>query len=211
MTQFILKLKHWQLFVLMIALPSIGAMTIMGSMVSSLLTLDPATPEQFSQIMKSIFIYNLPFSIMATSIQYTWLWAVVKGLQHKIPGDIDLHIKRFNIVFVSTIILLLLLYTLMYIMFSTLFASFPEQSVNPEYFVVFFITFPVNMAMFGCSLYLMYFAAQTLKTVELQHKSGFDKCALEFVLFFFNIVGIWILQPRINKLMEDPQPLSEIQ
>lgn len=42
-------------------------------------------------------------------------------------------------------------------------------------------------------------AAKTIKTVELQKKVTFSDFAGEFFLLWFSPIGIWILQPKINK------------
>jgi hypothetical protein len=44
--------------------------------------------------------------------------------------------------------------------------------------------------------------AQTLRSVELGRLANFSDYAIEFFLIWFSPVGFWILQPRLNKLME---------
>jgi hypothetical protein len=48
----------------------------------------------------------------------------------------------------------------------------------------------------------MAFAAKTLKTIELERKAKFPEYAGEFMLIWFSVIGYWILQPRINKLIK---------
>jgi hypothetical protein len=48
----------------------------------------------------------------------------------------------------------------------------------------------------------MYFAAKTLKTVELKREATFSDFVGEFFLIWFNFIGIWILQPKINKIIQ---------
>jgi len=52
--------------------------------------------------------------------------------------------------------------------------------------------------------YCLYFNAKALKTAELQKPLTFSDFAGEFFLLWFFPIGIWILQPRINKLF-DPE------
>jgi hypothetical protein len=54
-------------------------------------------------------------------------------------------------------------------------------------------------------VYVCYFTARTYKTVELQRKVIFAEFSKEFALIFFLPIGIWILQPMINKLAENKQ------
>ena len=55
--------------------------------------------------------------------------------------------------------------------------------------------------MFGI-FHTMYFAAKTIKCVELKRNVTFSDIAGEFFLIWFFPIGVWILQPRINKLID---------
>jgi hypothetical protein len=50
--------------------------------------------------------------------------------------------------------------------------------------------------------YSLYFIAKELKSVELQKPVTFSDFAGEFFLLWFFPIGIWIIQPRINKIFE---------
>jgi hypothetical protein len=51
-----------------------------------------------------------------------------------------------------------------------------------------------------CIFYCFYFTAKVLKTVELQKPVTFNDYAGEFFLIWFFPIGIWFIQPRINRL-----------
>jgi len=53
-----------------------------------------------------------------------------------------------------------------------------------------------------CIFYSLYFIAKELKSVELQKPVTFSDFAGEFFLLWFFPIGIWIIQPRINKIFE---------
>jgi hypothetical protein len=48
--------------------------------------------------------------------------------------------------------------------------------------------------------YILYFVAKTMKSVEMQKTVTFNDYAGEFFLIWFFPIGIWFLQPRINKI-----------
>jgi hypothetical protein len=50
--------------------------------------------------------------------------------------------------------------------------------------------------------YCLYFNAKVLKAVELQKPVTFSEFAGEFFLIWFFPIGIWIIQPRLNKLFD---------
>jgi hypothetical protein len=49
----------------------------------------------------------------------------------------------------------------------------------------------------------MSYVAKTIKTAELKRKVGLSEFSGEFFLLWFYFIGIWIIQPKINKLVEE--------
>ena len=47
------------------------------------------------------------------------------------------------------------------------------------------------------------FAAKTMKSVELGRTAKFGDYVGEFFLIWFSIIGYWVLQPRLNRLIEE--------
>ena len=60
-----------------------------------------------------------------------------------------------------------------------------------------FISVIVLIAIFYC----FYYVSKTLRCLELNRNVIFEQHQKEFFLFFIFVVGIWILQPRIKKLL----------
>jgi len=59
----------------------------------------------------------------------------------------------------------------------------------------------------------MYIIARTIKTAELQRATRFDDFKGKFFLIMFFPIGIWFIQPRINKIITQDinnlnQPIS---
>ena len=74
-----------------------------------------------------------------------------------------------------------------------------ETDANPIWLL---IIFPIHLFSMFCIFYLMYKAAKTIKIVEVQKSVKFVDFAGEFFLLWFFPIGIWFLQPKINKLAE---------
>lgn len=49
----------------------------------------------------------------------------------------------------------------------------------------------------------MYFVAKTITSVEMKKESHFSDYIGDFFLIWFFPVGIWFVQPRINKIILD--------
>lgn len=55
--------------------------------------------------------------------------------------------------------------------------------------------------------YVFYFMAKALKSVETQSEVSFTDCIGDFMLLIFLPIGIWFIQPRINKIFAaEPEP-----
>jgi len=76
------------------------------------------------------------------------------------------------------------------------------KGVQPNPLIFIFI-FPVHFFCMFCIFYCLYFNAKALKAAEWQRPVTFSDFAGEFFMIWFFPVGIWILQPRINKLFEN--------
>ena len=61
---------------------------------------------------------------------------------------------------------------------------------------------PLHLFSMFCIFYSLYFVAKTFKTVELQREVNFSDFAGEFFMIWFYPIGIWIVQPKINKMIE---------
>ena len=69
---------------------------------------------------------------------------------------------------------------------------------------MFFVIFPLHMFAMFAIFYCLYFVAKTYKTVELQRTVTFSDYAGEFFLFWFFPIGIWVIQPKINAMVNNP-------
>lgn len=80
--------------------------------------------------------------------------------------------------------------------------SNPDPMVMFSYMKFFPIMMIIFMGVFFCVIYSLYFVAKTFKTVELQREVKFSDFAGEFFMIWFYPIGIWIIQPKINKMIE---------
>ncbi|MBX0333354.1 hypothetical protein K3G39_08885 [Pontibacter sp. HSC-14F20] len=64
-----------------------------------------------------------------------------------------------------------------------------------------FKAIPVLYGIFAL-LHLFAFPAKVLKSLELNRKAHFSDYAGDFFLFLFWPIGVWVIQPRANKIKE---------
>lgn len=183
-----LKAKHWQIFMLTLGLPIILQIIITTMMFAN---------EDPSLMMKIMPIISIVFMVGF----FGWFWSVAIGLQSRIPANINLNVRRFKIFLFIPIIYIILLFSFMGPSFEGAFENGTEPS-NAVIGSILGIIIPIHLFSMFCIFYCLYFVAKTFKTAELQREVTFPDFAGEFFLLWFYPIGIWIIQPKINKIME---------
>jgi hypothetical protein len=173
---FLLKIKHWQLFTL-----TWGA----GFLLNIL-----------SIASVKLFMYSIPVVILLfITGTFGWIWSISTNLNKQLPQEGNLKLGLFKVLFSIPIV---------YIMFIVI-AVFPTIYHKPNFtetgiavaigLMIFF-----HLASMFCIFYGIRFAAKTMKSVELQREAYFSEYLGEFFLIWFSIIGIWIIQPKLNAL-----------
>ena len=175
----LLKLKHWQLFLITWGIP-VGINAFSFSNPERLVKLFP--------LMMMVFIVGI----------FGWIWAISTELHKKLPTDVHMNIKGFKIIFSVPILYLLALTCWMAYQF---YFRFPEGSSNIGSIIIIIIAV-VHFVSMVCTLFGLRFAAQTLRSVELGRLARFSDYAIEFFLIWFSPIGFWVLQPRVNRLVD---------
>lgn len=178
----------------------------MDFLMPNYLTIDPDVPPNFDGLF-NYFQYVPIASVIMMLPVWAWMWAVGNGLQKYIPDGLKLNTSFFNIMLVVS----LGLYAAGAFVITNAIGSYlnmeyfeslveseemPDFSGIGKYFLGFLVTFCV-------SLYCYYFSAKTIKTAETQERVTFGGFVTEFFLHWIFYIGIWILQPRIHKIIDD--------
>jgi hypothetical protein len=197
MTEKFLKAKHWQLFLLTFGIPIIFQFIMMGSMMSNIGTGTNPDPTMMFSYMKLFPIMMIIFM----GVFFGWFWSVAIGLQSKIPENVKMKVKKFKIFFFIPMAYMLLITVFMGITMNGFMENGSEPSGGLIGSLVAVIV-PLHLFSMFCIFYSLYFVAKTFKTVELQREVSFSDFAGEFFLIWFYPIGIWIVQPKINKMIE---------
>jgi hypothetical protein len=197
MTDLFLKAKHWQLFLLTIGIPLIFQFLMMGSMISNFTSQTNPDPTMMFNYMKFFPVIMILFMI----IFFGWFWSVAIGLQKKVPENITMKVKKFKIFFFIPIVYILIFLAFISLSMNGLFSTYPEPNAG-IIGGLFAVIIPLHLFSMFCIFYSLYFVAKTFKTVELQREVKFGDFAGEFFMIWFYPIGIWIVQPKINKMIE---------
>lgn len=189
---FLLRLKHWQLFLLIIGLPIMIRIPLMVTMKSS--------EDSLSSFTNTNFLSLIPTMISMT-LSLGWIYAIGTNFHKKLPDTVKMNLVRFKVLF-----FIMAVYALFFCIFFA-FNTFPnERILNSGLFVV---IIPIHIFSMFCVFYCLHFNARTLKAVELQRPVTFGDFSGEFLLLLFYPIGLWIIQPRINKFFDKTNELSQ--
>jgi hypothetical protein len=146
--------------------------------------------------------------IVVAGVHYGWFYAVAVGLQERIPVAIKMNVKRFKLIFSFAMLYLLAFCLFIGLAVPNFFLNIETSDFHERDFTVVAVSMaiiiPLHFITMGCIFYAMYFVAKTFKTAELQREAMFSDFLAEFFMIWFFPVGVWILQPKINQMVDGP-------
>jgi len=178
LTNFFLRAKHWQIFILVFGVYFVGQMALVGCILAS-----PRSQEVFS---KGGLVGGLVIAL-STSGLFLWFWSMGSFVNSIVQPKLRMKSGFFRVALI-----------------------FP-----PCYFVFFIATFqnpsprllgvilPLHVFAMVCMFYLLYFVSKSLVLAETSKSASFYDYAGPFFLLWFFPVGIWIVQPRVNRLYSE--------
>lgn len=188
MIQKILKAKHWKLFLLTWGIP------IVIQIILFLYVVIAKSSTAF--FITLVILYVLPIlMIPSIGIFFLWFWSIGVGLHKRLPEDSSLNIKKFKIAFFIP---------LFYILFIIINGVLSNQSFFSDFLeIILVLTVIVHLLSMFCMFYLIYFCSKTIKSIELDKEALLSDYLSEFLLICFFVIGIWILQPRVNRILNE--------
>ena len=129
--------------------------------------------------------------IIYVSILFGWLYSIGINVCKKIPIDIFIGLLKFKLSIFIPVVYLIIIAIFMAVIF-----PLTGQPQLP----IFVLIIPFHFISMACIFYCLHFVAKALKTAEWQQSVSFSDYLGEFFLLCFFPVGIWFIQPRVNKL-----------
>lgn len=210
----LLELKHWQLFVLVFVGPTlIGTIYIFNffRLIASANEYNYMAPDELFDQMFSGMSWMIGGSMLFTFILYAWMWAIGHTLHPMLPRGVRMNLGLFKASIIIMVVMSILLVFLLQYYFQFIIHTMEDidsgEGPPPGFFII-FLMFPIQIIMLICNVYCFWFCAKSIKTVEMQRETGIGDFLAEIFLMWFNIVGIWFLQPRLNRIVSNrPPPL----
>ncbi|MBC6993511.1 hypothetical protein QWY85_16210 [Neolewinella lacunae] len=224
MIEFFHRARHWMLFIPLLfpTLLQIYLQSAYFQAISRFQVEMQTNPGNVDAVIPDLHAYagqfNIYLLVMAVSfaVMLVWYFAVGGGLQHYLPEGTGLKPQRMRLALLALgILMLVFLGTLhqVYHWAADTFSGFDlEGQEEPpgfdgENFLTTFMTwFGATMLFFLlyalAYIYCAYYAGKTLKSIELGRPARGSEVAGYAVLSAFLVIGVWILQPKINRLVE---------
>jgi hypothetical protein len=176
--RFFVRAKHWQIFLLFVVVLAIGEFPVIGNFAAALRSQEgPAEALLLTEVATAVAAWCF----------LLWLWSLGSFLSPCVPPALRLK-KGF---FLFTI-----LFSAIYVPVSV--ALF--QSIDRKLFLV---TIPVHLFAVFCMFCNLYFVAEGLVMAETGKRASFFDCLGPLLLLWFSLIGVWFIQPRINRLYAD--------
>lgn len=203
MRSLFLKAKHWQLFILltgvMIVFQLIGIVSFFNQLSFDL---QPNPQHIYNRVNNMFGLINKIYyvSLFVTALLSFWYWSIATGLKHKLPNGMTMRFGLFTICLLFTPLMVWVGITSMENSINSI-ATFGENFSPPSPSSV-FIVLPFYFFGIFSHLYCIHFTAKVIKSVEIQRKASFKEFIEEFFLLWFHFVGVWIVQPKVQKLLD---------
>ncbi len=194
-----LRAKHWQIFIPLIAIPFITM--IIFSILTAFVMVNnvPNRPEDVLWIT-----YLMPFiMLLSASVQFGWFWNVLTKLSKLVPNEVRMPIKRMKLFFFIPLV---------YFCILPLFIGFvirntTNDNLHPgtliNVVIAGIVIFFLHLFSMFCIFHTIYFVAKTIRSAEIQRNATFSDFTGDFFLIWFFPIGVWFIQPRINKLIQE--------
>ncbi|MBR4713376.1 MAG: hypothetical protein IKP27_06850 [Paludibacteraceae bacterium] len=216
MDKLFLKMKHWQLFLLLylpIIVDLIWMLKFQYSFLSKIKDLNgPVNPAEIAPSSS----YTSHFSFIFYIVWACYLLTLLHALNDRVPTQLKINLKipRLSIILPFAYLCLSGIISLFVNGLEPLDLNTME-SVSGKWIIfatlISLISIPFNLFLILCGLYSLYIVVKLLVTAEKQRESKFDDIIAELVLLFIYPIGVWIIQPRINKLFEQENLESQVE
>ncbi len=170
-----LRARHWQLYLLLVAVLGLGEMVAVAIMTTNV--------SSTGSVGTTGFVCG---AIMALGMLcfVGWFWAMGTFLNSISQPSLRLKPGFFRFA---------LIYPVLYIFVAAPF--FPNSDTS-----MFAIILPLHFFAMFCSFYDLYFVSKLMVIAETGKRATFYDFAGPFFLIWFFPVGIWFVQPRVNRL-----------
>jgi hypothetical protein len=185
-TEFVARLKAWQVFIVLVLPMFASQFYLMSNMPYHTSAPPPPSMEEFEALYKQTML----MSLLMMSLLLGWLLSIGFAANRRVEQSIRLDTR---------LAVGCAIYAASYIALAQVI--FPGLGPGSSDGVSFGLIIPLHLsAMFGI-FYVLAFAARNIIMAERQSKVSFFDYSGPFFLMWFFPIGVWFVQPRVNRLI----------
>ncbi len=190
-TDFVARLRAWQVFILLVLPMIVSQFYLLSSMpiptVASSTSHAPSM-EEFEVLFKRTMLLSLLMMVLLLG----WLLSIGLAANRRVESNIRLNTR---------LAIGCAIYAVGYIALARYFAPIPGPSSSGGVSMGLFVLLHF-VAMFAI-FYVLAFSARNLIMAERQSTVSFFDYSGPFFLMWFFPIGVWFVQPRVNRLIAD--------
>lgn len=193
-----LKAKHWQLFIFIFILPAI----VFGIFfITTFISIYTGTTTHV-QTIEDLSWYR-PLIALISMIPLLWFLCIGLGTRKLTPPAMRKKSGFFVFAIIYSCIEPLLAAWLEIAMMREIISPGEHAIDSPALFIptVSLMILALIFCVF-CTLYCMFYTARSYKSAELQQNPRFEDYIVECIYFIFPFIGVWMIQPEINKMAD---------
>lgn len=172
--------KHWQIFLLTIMLP----ITLQSIGVSGI--------TKYGSTSLWSLVYIIGLGLFGWTF-FVWCYTVGTSLHKHLPAHTSLNITVFKAAIYTPLILIGILLIINNLPIESTISTIILKAI------ILSITAILNIFMLLSIIYILYYIPKALKSIELGRNASISEYFPYTLMLLFFIVGIWLIQPRINK------------
>ena len=190
----LLRTKHWIWFVLLTAGPIFAAFFFMRDFFSFAMEAAKHSKindvEQFQADFFANVFPKMKWIALTSLPLYLWLFSVNIGLRKYHTESFKPNPQKFYLAF--------FLFTALHISVILLMGNISgnTREIMERMELINLLQLPF----LASTIWLFFITAKTIKSCELQREAKIDDYAVNSLLVFFLFVGVWIIQPKLNKI-----------
>jgi hypothetical protein len=172
---FFLRAKHWQIFLLLFAAPTVAEFSAIGVISATIRSWRDFGPGGFF-FLGVMVLYLLCF--------LAWFGSMGLFFRSIVKPELRMETQFFRFALVYPVVYVPIFFFL----------------VIPDTRVPVWIILSLHLACMVCLFYLPYFVSKNLVLAETGKQVSFYEYAGPFFLLWFFPIGVWIVQPKVNRL-----------
>ncbi len=213
---FLLRAKHWQICLAIIAGPLLVQLIIpimlgaepawQADMSSGEVTSTPPDFGGFLADYSGLIGLSVALLLLSVLTQWCWMWAVGNRLHPRLPaGTQGLNLRTFQIAMILPWVFVIIIGLVSFNFVSSIIDTGPDfgnTGFDPStFFAFFFSIMGLSLLLVAATVYLYYFLGKTIRSVELGQPARGSQYVGYSLLIYVLIIGVFVLQPKINAIV----------